>query len=62
MKTTTTIQEQALLVRVVIRKWSNAKTDSGLTQAVEADNNIVGSGLLHSANSAGVFATTSSEN
>ena len=46
MNTTTTIQEQALLVRVVIRKWSNAKTDSGLTQAVEADNNIVGSGLL----------------
>jgi len=40
MTSNTKIQEQALLVHVKIRKWSNSKTDAGLTDAVESDNHV----------------------
>ena len=39
-KTSQKIQEQALLARVSIKKWSNAKTDAELTVEVSASNNV----------------------
>ena len=39
-KTSQKIQEQALLARVSIKKWSNAKTDRDLTNEVSANNNV----------------------